>query len=43
MPRLTFRIDGIDYDLDSKDYIMELTDDGTEIPINNDVSASAFI
>ncbi|CAD8091839.1 unnamed protein product [Paramecium sonneborni] len=43
LPKLTFRIDGVDYDLDSKDYIMELKDDGTEVPLNNDVSASAFI
>lgn len=32
----------MNYDLEAKDYIMELKDDGTEMPLT-DVSASAFI
>jgi hypothetical protein len=42
LPTITFRIDGVNYDLEAKDYIMELKDDGTEMPLT-DVSASAFI
>lgn len=43
LPTLTFKIDGVNYDLEPRDYIMELKEDGTEIPLSNDVSASAFI
>ncbi|CAD8180988.1 unnamed protein product [Paramecium octaurelia] len=43
LPTLTFRIDGVNYYLEAKDYIMELKEDGTEIPLSNEVSASAFI
>lgn len=42
LPDITFRIDKIDYVLTPKDYVMEILDNGVEMPLS-EASASAFI
>lgn len=42
LPEITFRIDKVDYTMTPADYVMELLEDGVEIPLSN-ASAQAFI
>ena len=42
LPSITFLIDDFHYVMEPKDYVMELLDNGVEIPLS-DASATAFI
>jgi len=44
LPKLTFVLDGINYDLDANDYIMKIDSEGNEISYDNsNTSADSLV
>lgn len=41
LPKLTFVLDGIKYDLDANDYVMKIDSDGNELPY--DATSTSFV
>jgi cathepsin D len=43
LPKLTFVLDGINYDLDSNDYVMKIDSNGNEVAYDTFASTDSFV